>query len=48
MKPEPGGATGCGMPSQLCRADHRAVSGNMGRGPVLLPVSLATGSPIVT
>jgi hypothetical protein len=29
MKPESGGATACEPPSQLCRADHQAASGNM-------------------
>ena len=29
MKLESGGATACGLPSQLCRADHQAASGNM-------------------
>jgi hypothetical protein len=33
MKPESGGATACGLPGQLCRADHQAASGNMGRDP---------------
>jgi hypothetical protein len=33
MKPESGGATACGLPGQLCRADHQAASGNMDHDP---------------
>ena len=40
MKPEPGGAVACEMPSQLCRPDHQAASGNMNHDS-----SAATGQP---
>ena len=40
MKPEPGGATGCELLSQLCRPDHQAASGSIDRDP-----DTATGQP---